>query len=270
MLEADHRVAACWLEGSFASETTDAWSDIDMHVAVRDDNFDTFLADRLHTLNRIRTVLAYGEASLPWSAHLVYATMSGPVRFDLYIERLDNLEAVPRWEEPRLLFQREAIGSRLQVVTDISTFVRSWLEGLMQSFFFGAMWPVRLWGREEWGTLLMNSLAITYQFLVPAMMVQDDPRNYYRPPYHNEHRLRPERRQEINALLEEILRAFRGIGRGEVDFEGLVHLHEVQFGLLWRELRVACTKWGVTYPEVAEKEMQDYYRRELGFNIKSV
>lgn len=67
ILETDQRLVACWLEGSFASGAADAWSDIDMHVAVRDDNFDSFFADRVRTLNCIRPILAYGEALLPWA-----------------------------------------------------------------------------------------------------------------------------------------------------------------------------------------------------------
>jgi len=44
----------------------------------------------------------------------------------------------------------------------------------------------------------------------------------------------------------------------------------MQSFFFWRELRAACAKRGVIYPEGAEKEMQDYYRRKLGINIKSV
>ena len=267
VLEADPRVAACWLEGSFAAGTADAWSDVDMHVAVADEHFDGFFGERLATLNRIRTVLAYGENALPGGAHLVYTTMAGPVRFDLYIERLGNLERTVRPGAVRILFEREPVGSRLRSTADLDAQIRSWLEGLVRSLFFGAMWPVRLWGRQEWGSLLMNSFVITYQFLAPAMLAQDDPPNYYRPFFHNEQRLTPARRREINELLEEALAAFQGIGAGEVDPHRVARLCERQLTLIFRELRAACAMYGVPYPETAEQEMRRYYHRELGIDI---
>lgn len=267
VLEADRRIAACWLEGSFASGTADAWSDVDTHVAVRDEDFDGFLAERLETLNRIRTVLAYGENPLPWGAHLVYTTMSGPVRFDLYIERLGNLERTARPGAVQILFEREPVGPRFQSSGDLDAQIRAWLAGLVRSLFFGAMWPVRLWGRQEWGSLLMNSLVITYQFLVPAMLAQDDPPNYYRPFYHNEHRLTPTRLRQIDELLDETLAAFQGIGSGKMDLHRVARLCERQLTLIFRELRAACATYGVPYPEAAEQEMRRYYHRELGINI---
>ena len=267
LLQEDRRVAACWLEGSFASGSADAWSDVDLHVAVYDDRFDDFFSERLDILNRFGTVLGYGESPLPGGAHLVFASVAGPVRVDLYIERLSAIESALRWERPRLLFDREAIAANLRATGDVNALLPQWLEGLVRNFFFGAMWPVRMWGREEWGSLLMNCLAITFQFLVPAMLAQDDPRNYYRPHYHNEHRLKPERRREVQALLGQIVEAFRDIGTGGVDDERLVRLHEVLLGRIWQELRAACAKWGVVYPEAAEQEMREYYERELGIKI---
>jgi predicted nucleotidyltransferase len=41
----DERVRAAWLEGSFATGTADASSDLDLHLAVTDETFDGFCAD---------------------------------------------------------------------------------------------------------------------------------------------------------------------------------------------------------------------------------
>jgi len=57
----DSRVTAGWLERSFASGTADAWSDVDLYLALRDADYDAVVADRLSLLNQIRPVLGYGE-----------------------------------------------------------------------------------------------------------------------------------------------------------------------------------------------------------------
>ena len=267
ILEDDERVAACWLEGSFASGTADTWSDVDIHVAIYDERYDDFFSGRIDTLNRFRTILAHGETPLPGGSHILYATLSGPVRLDLYIERLSMVDAVPRWDSPRLLFEREPIAAKLQTTTDVAAHLPQWLEALVRNFFFGSMWPVRMWGREEWGSLLMNAQAIIFQFLVPAILAQENPKSFYRPHYHNERHLSTARRQQINAILGESLTAFGGIDEGSPDVERLVRLHARLIGAIWRELRAACEKWDVPYPEGAEDEMHGYYQRELGIEI---
>ena len=52
-LEADPRVAAAWLSGSFGRGEDDAWSDFDLHVAVHDEAFPAFLQERDDLYRRI-------------------------------------------------------------------------------------------------------------------------------------------------------------------------------------------------------------------------
>ena len=88
--------------------------------------------------------------------------------------------------------------------------VRAQLKQSLSMFFFGSSWPVRLWGREEWGTMMFNATQLIYMFLVPAMIVQDDPTAYFRPQYHNERHLAPARRKIADAFVIEIAEAFSG------------------------------------------------------------
>lgn len=46
LLRTDHRVEAAWLAGSFGRGEPDAWSDLDLHIAVADDHVEEFLAER--------------------------------------------------------------------------------------------------------------------------------------------------------------------------------------------------------------------------------
>ncbi len=267
ILVSDERIGTCWLEGSFATDTADPWSDVDLHIAAYDQRFHELVASRLELLGSVRPLLSYGDAALPWGAHLLYATVSGPLRIDLYFERLGELESALRWEQPKVLFDWAGAAARLKPTGDPAALLRPWLEERLRAFFFGAMWPVRLWGRQEWGTLLMNAAAVVFQFLVPAMLARDDPKDYHRAQYHNEHLLPPERRQEVGDLLAEIVLAFRGVGSSTPDHQALARLHERLIGAIWRELRAVCQELGVAYPEQAEQEMRDYYRRELGLNV---
>ncbi len=53
VLAADPRVAAVWLSGSFGRNVADAWSDLDLYIAVDDDAFAAFLDERDQFYRRI-------------------------------------------------------------------------------------------------------------------------------------------------------------------------------------------------------------------------
>ena len=116
------------------------------------------------------------------------------------------------------------------------------------------------------GTMMLNAVSLVYQFLVPAMLVQDDPRSFFRPVFHNERHLTPARRKIADGFVAEIADAFSG-GLPPVSFDRLKSLHERLIDAVWRELRLACEKWGVEYPDSAQEVMREYYWRELGFEI---
>jgi hypothetical protein len=206
---------------------------------------------------------------MPWGAQLVSANISGPVRLDLFIERRSNLANALRREEPVVLFDRAAVGDELRINWDREAVVRFQLARLLQEFFFGSAWPVRLWGREEWGTMLMNALFVICQFLVPAILIQDDAVEFARPQYHNERHLRRQKRREVNALIEQIRASFHGIATGIQDDGRVARAHEKLIGAIWRELRRACEKCSVAYPEAAEEEMREYYRWEMSWEIEA-
>lgn len=263
----DARILAAWLEGSFATERADPWSDVDLHVAVADEDWDGVLAQRLALLRRVRPVLGFVEATLPWGARLVSANLSGPVRLDLFIEKQSVVAGAPRREPPRVLFDRAGVADSLRVNWDRGIIIRLQLGQLLQVFFFGSAWPVRLSGREEWGTVFMNALFIVYEFLVPAMLIQNDAADFVRPRYHNERHLSPERRREIDVLVEQIRAAFAGLATGELDQGRVARAHDDLIAAIWRELRRACEMHGVAYPADAEQEMREYYRQEMGWHI---
>lgn len=267
--EADARILACWLEGSFAGGAGDAWSDVDLHIAVDDADWDATLSERLALIRRIRPLLGFVEATLPWGTRLVAANLSGPVRLDLFFEKRSALASAARREQPVVLFDRAGVTDSLRVSWDPHALIRLQLTRLVHVFFFGSAWPVRLSGREEWGTLLMNAVDIIYQFLVPAILIQDGSADFVRPQYHNERQLSPERLHQVDLLVDEIRVSFDGIAGGTLDPARMRKVHKKLAGTIWRELRLACEMHGVAYPEESEREMREYYRREMGWEIES-
>lgn len=267
--QADKRILACWLEGSFAAGTADAWSDVDLHIAVVDENWEALLGERLQLVGRVRTVLGFVEAGLAWGARLISANVSGPVRLDLFIEKQSALDTAPRREQPVVLFDNVGVADKVKLNWNAEALIELQLAQLVQAFFFGCAWPVRLIGREEWGTMLMNAVSIVYQFLVPAILIQDDATNFLRPQYHNERHLTSERRHRVDVLIEQIRGSFDDMGTGNLDDARVARVHQELIGAIWRELRRACQKHAVNYPDDAEREMREYYQREMGWEIEA-
>lgn len=265
VLEADERVLALWLEGSFAGATADPWSDVDLHVAIDDASWDAFLADRHALIGRVAPVVSSVPSKMPWGAELIAANVAGGLRLDLYSEKRSLIGGAIRRETPRILFDRAGIAEELRVNWPAEALARMRLEEIVRVFFYGSTFPVRLAGREEWGSLLHNALLVVFQFLVPAMLIRDDRGHFFRPQLHNERHLSPERRREIDALIAEIVVAFNA---APPERDAATAAHERLIGVTWRELRAACDQLGVSYPEDAERTMRDYYAREMGWTIE--
>jgi len=268
VLQLDDRILAAWLEGSFARGTADAWSDVDLHVAVHDDDWDAFVVSRRQVIEQVAPIISSVDAKMPWGAELTAATIVGGIRLDLYVEKRSMLGAALRRDGPLLLFDRDDVARQLKVSWSPDTIARIALAEALRVFFYGSTFPVRLWGREEWGSLLTNAVLVVYQFLVPAMMIADGSDDAFRPLLHNERFLSPERRSQVDKLIAEIVAAFTPHADGEPDFAALGSMHERLIGAIWRELYAACERLGVDYPADAEREMQEYYAREMGWDIK--
>lgn len=267
VLAGDDRIIAAWLEGSFASGTADPWSDVDLHIAVRDEDWDGVVKDRLSLLGRIAPVLGQGETALPWGAHLVFANLGGPVRVDLYMEKVSGLAAAIRKDQPQVLFDRGGVSESLKLNWHPQALARLRLMQLTQGYFFGAGWPVRLAGRGEWATQFANAVVIINQFVVPAILLQEDDQNFFREAFHNERFLSPERRRQVDALMGQVRAAFAGIETGDVSGGAVARAYAAVIGAIYREMRGACERFGVAYPEEAEREMREYYQRELGIDV---
>lgn len=98
-LEADPRVAAAWLMGSIGRGEHDAWSDLDLHVAIHDDFLADFWSERFTLYERVgRPVLIQRE--IPSNAqpggHFQLVIFDGPLEVDWNVGPL-SLAARSRW-----------------------------------------------------------------------------------------------------------------------------------------------------------------------------
>ncbi len=112
VLARDSRVRALWAGGSLADGTADRWSDVDLRLAVADDDRQAFMADIEDTLQTIRGVLGWRTRSTR-SAELVVVTFAGPLRADFVVTSPGSVER-PRHEAVTPLFDPYGLAARIQ------------------------------------------------------------------------------------------------------------------------------------------------------------
>ncbi len=262
VLPADPRIAAAWLEGSFVSGTADAWSDVDLHVAVAEDHFAEVVADGPDIIGQLAPVLS--SLTFPLGpVRLVAATVEGPVRVDLYVEPVDAVASIARLRPPEVFHGDPGAFN----VTDVLVDPAATLAGLVRGYFFGFPTPARLAGRGELGSLILNAVQIVFQFVVPAMLAQSRPGQVFRHVLHSESHLTDDQRRRVRELVEAVGSASAGIGAGEPDWPALRAAHEQVIGALLAELRAACEHHGVAWPEDSETAARAYLGEELGLQL---
>jgi predicted nucleotidyltransferase len=261
LLQADARIEAAWLEGSIAAGHADAWSDIDLNVAVRDGDFEGVMAERHEILGRLGRVLGYYEGGMP-DGFLVAANLEGFRRIDLVVFRSSDIGRRSR-PDVRVLFDHAGAMERLNREPSPLD-LRALVEGQVRGFFFGAFQALRLWNRGEWGSLQMGVYMVLFQHIVPLWLAVDDPANAFRPHLHNERFLSSARRERIEGFLSRLHEAFAGEAPyGVPARQVLSEMYEMAF----EALRDACSRWQVAYPEESEASVRATYRGELGLAL---
>lgn len=112
VLARDPRVKALWAGGSLADGAADRWSDVDLRLAVSDDDRPAFMAGIEDTLQAVRPVLGWRTRSTR-SAELVVVTFQGPLRADFVVTSPASVDR-PRHEPVAPLFDPQGLVARLQ------------------------------------------------------------------------------------------------------------------------------------------------------------
>jgi predicted nucleotidyltransferase len=108
-LRADARVAAAWLTGSIGRGEADAWSDLDLHVAIYDQHLSAFWAGRFALYERVgRPVLVQGDmpSNAQAGGHFQPVIFDGPLEVDWNVGPLSLARRAPAHV---LLFAREEV-----------------------------------------------------------------------------------------------------------------------------------------------------------------
>jgi len=135
-LRDDERVAAVWLSGSFGRTTADDWSDLDLHVAVRDESFAAWLEEREALLAGVGELLMVLPGPASERGEYQGVMFAGPVLLDLAVH---PVSMAIRDTETLLLFERFTIP--LREIGDLPDDARrSQLRN--QVDFFWAMTPI--------------------------------------------------------------------------------------------------------------------------------
>lgn len=114
ILSRDPRVKALWAGGSLADGTADLWSDVDLRLAVSDDDRPAFMAGMEETLQAICPILGWRMRSMRGD-DLVVVTFEGPLRADFVVTSPDSLDR-QRYEPVAPLFDPLGLGARLQQI----------------------------------------------------------------------------------------------------------------------------------------------------------
>ena len=112
VLARDPCVLALWAGGSLTDGTADRWSDVDLRLAVSDDDRPAFMASIEETLQAICPVLGWRTRSTR-SAELVVVTFEGPLRADFVVNSPASVDR-PRYEAVAPLFDPHGLAARIQ------------------------------------------------------------------------------------------------------------------------------------------------------------
>ncbi len=231
-LSTDARFLAGWLEGSLADGSGDAYSDIDLHLAVVEAAWDEVWNSRLSVIERIAPILASLDIA---GAFGVGCLMAGPVKLDVFFERESALVARPRiavkrlWGAPEI-YQRFRLGDDLGDAA-IKRMLEFNLMGLLQ----GATWPVRILARGQMNTFLFNEILLVETAIVPLMLLEKDRRAFHRNMFTRAKLLPPEQREQCARLVERIETSVRNADRAAMRdvhieiFRQICHLGSASF-----------------------------------------
>ena len=101
-VEADPRIRAAWLSGSYGKETDDRWSDVDAHLLVHCGKFNEFQREIEAWLSRIRPLVF---ARLMFNGRMCNAMTDEAMRLDVWLHDVEVAEVTTG--ETRVLYEED-------------------------------------------------------------------------------------------------------------------------------------------------------------------
>ncbi len=247
VLRADERIRAAWVTGSLARGLADAYSDVDVLIAVRDADFRDFVERWRDLLDRVSpTVLARRIG--PDDAPILNAITPDWVRFDIVIHPAANPR--PRAGAAELLFDRDGIDERVRAVPAPQRDPLARLPFLVEEFIRGlGLLPIVI-GRDEL-LVAMFGVAILRNHLIDLLLLENG--------------VERGGAKRVNPLLtEEQRRALANLPPESPTHESLIEVHLAYARLFLPRARRLLAEHGLPYPEAFERATFAYLRRTLG------
>jgi hypothetical protein len=144
--EGDDRIRALWLSGSLAKGTADGGSDLDVLLAIRDDDFDEFAAHWRQWLAAITPTLIARE--LP-NTNGFYSTTTGCERVDVLYEPVSRLPSSPH-RYRLVIFDRDGLDTIIPAPKPVAGPDQERLRWIVEEFFrIEAITPFMLVQRRD-------------------------------------------------------------------------------------------------------------------------
>lgn len=194
---ADDRVRALWLSGSLAKGVADVGSDLDLMIAVADDDHESYAADWKNVLDRITPTLVARE--LKWAPGSFYSTNRDCLRLDVVAEPIGKLgESMHRTR--LLVFDKDGdLSAHIQEPAPRPAPDLEKMSLLVEEAFRQiAIFPQAVVGREDW-LLGVAGVGMQRQMLYDLFVEANQPL----PPMGVKQwsaRLTPEQRAALTAL----------------------------------------------------------------------
>jgi Streptomycin adenylyltransferase len=246
--EVDPRIEALWLQGSLATGQADPFSDVDAYLAVTDAAFDEVWGEREAVLGRLGSVLVWSPAAVP-GLTAVHALMDGGARLDLFFEKASAAPVAARPVAKALVDKVGLVGGLDLTWQAPAAVVGRIIQTIIRMTRQGATWPLRVIGRDQWGTLAKIELDLINSQVAQLMAVAHDTAYFYRNPNSLAALLTEAERAELDALTRDALCALAAR-----DLAALKPVHLRIGDALAVRGRAACAALGVDYPISAESE----------------
>jgi len=243
VFHADERVRGLWLSGSLARGSPDRVSDLDLIVAVRDEDHAAFASSWRDWLEAITPTLIARE--LPFAPGSVHCVAPGHERLDIVVEKVSSV-ASSFHRQRRVVFDRDGLDQ--YVPAPLAEGPRpAVIAGLVEEFFrvYG-MFPTGI-AREDW-LLCIEGIHIVRTLLYQLFVEANAPQ----PPMGVKQwsvRLTPAQR----GLLEDL-------PTGAADRESIIGANEAVATAFVRAAREICSELGCAWPTELEEATRAYLR----------
>lgn len=247
-MRGDARIRAAWLIGSLARDSADAFSDVDLLLAIAGEAFQATVADWRAFVAGFTPTISLQRIGGDGKPTIV-AVAPGCLRFDLTLCDAD-LPQAHGYHPVRLLFDHDEVAARMTFAPQRSISPAEQLPGLVQNFLRGLSLAPGIFARGEL-LIARQGVSILQNWLIDLFLLENGGRvggglhlNLF-----------------LTAEQQELLASFPPL---ELTHESLRANQLTAARLFLPRARRLMAIHGLPYPDEFEREVLDYLRRTIG------